>query len=330
MKETNTQAKIEIVRLTEALVDDVGKLLCLCFPRAERYLQAPWNYSGKPMTGALLKQKVLSNKLFDPEGTFIVLLAGKIVGCCLTVIKKSEKLNIGFICAFAVDPCFRRQGIGELLLNNTEQYFQKHQVKRSTFSFESNPMALYGGIQFNDDGYTFFLNHGFRSCENSILLLLSQDTSRFILTNAMQTLIIKLKDYDINIVLLNASLIDRVDQFLAVNFEGWRESIIPQFLKNPLPQMLIAVQGERVIGYAGPYSVTDSGLGNFHSIGVASSERGKGLGAVLFHLMCANLKSGGAKSTALSVSNVGEALELYIRADFKVRYAVDFKMKKEY
>lgn len=64
--------------------------------------------------------------LMHPEGFLVAEVSGIVAGYLIGVIRWS---NIGHVLAIAVDPAFRRQGIGTLLMKEIIDRFKKKEVK---------------------------------------------------------------------------------------------------------------------------------------------------------------------------------------------------------
>ena len=177
--------KIRIVPLTRWSAAGVARLWRRCFPAESLHAHPAWHPWLGPMTAARIERRILARKAFDPAGSFVVLSKGRVIGFAQAAFppdgpadRSARTPGSGYLCALAVDPRFRRQGIGSLLLARAERYLARGGARSVLTGFEGNPIALLGGVPMNDQAYPFFLNRGFRSVEQGQLQVMTQDTTR--------------------------------------------------------------------------------------------------------------------------------------------------------
>jgi GNAT superfamily N-acetyltransferase len=201
-------------------------------------------------------------------------------------------------------------------------------AQQITSSFESHPLSLLPGVPTETEAYSFFLNRGWRSYHNGVLLLMGQETSRFRFPPALRRRIQKLAAEGVRLGRMKPEERAATERFLAASFPEWHHGIAAALERGE--PLLVAVQQGRVLGFSGPFRVRrSSGLGGFHAVGVAPAAQGRGLGAALFNLMSAELKRLGAKRVMLTTGLSNPAQEIYIRAGYRTEYIVDYQMRKK-
>jgi ribosomal protein S18 acetylase RimI-like enzyme len=335
--------------LNERTAAGVARLWRRCFPLESLHAHGGWNPRGEAMSRDVIERRVLGRSSFDPAGSFVVLSGDKPVAFCLAALHRSgDKAGSrtgsratagapscdgeikGFLCALAVDERFRRQGIGSEMMRRAESYLSRRGATAISVSFAGNPIPLLGGVPVNETAYPFFLNRGYRTTPSGLLQVMTLHTDDFRLSAALVRKRRSLESQGIGLCPPEPGMLVALDRLLAEHFPGWRESIMASCRQVPPPHLLVAVRGAEVLGYAGPYRVCSAAAtGTFHSLGVSPSARGMGIGAVLFNMMCAELKAGGARRISLTTELTNPAQEIYRRAGFRAQFVVDYGMSKE-
>lgn len=83
--------------------------------------------------------------------------------------------------------------------------------------------------------------------------------------------------------------------------------------------MLVAVKGREVVGFAGPVYPEKSGRGYFAGIAVSARHEKNGLGTLLFYHLCLEEKRAGSVYMSLFTGERNPARKIYERAGFEVR-----------
>ena len=108
---------------------------------------------------------------------------------------------------------------------------------------------------------------------------------------------------------------------------GWRTAPYGRRFRKGIAALLLLTG--LILGYSGPFYVTDRGNGGFSSVGVDPRERGRGIGAAVFNVMCRELRDGGARWVVLTTGLANSAQEIYVRTGYRTLFVVDYGMKKE-
>jgi ribosomal protein S18 acetylase RimI-like enzyme len=109
---------------------------------------------------------------------------------------------------------------------------------------------------------------------------------------------------------------------------GWEASVRGRLEGDPPYPVLVATDGPRVVGFAGPIRVEADGHGGFTGIGTHPEYRRHKIGTTLFHLLCAEFQRRGATYCILHTGLRNPAQEIYFGAGFKMMYLVDYSMVK--
>lgn len=83
--------------------------------------------------------------------------------------------------------------------------------------------------------------------------------------------------------------------------------------------MLVALHGSEVVGFAGPVYREKTGRGYFAGIAVSALHEGHGLGGLLFCRLCQTEKEAGSEYMSLFTGSDNHAQRIYLRAGFQVR-----------
>jgi ribosomal protein S18 acetylase RimI-like enzyme len=145
-------------------------------PRLVAVWNDAFNQRGTPKlaNNTLLERYVLSKSNFDPQGLFVALSNGAVVGWAHAGMSRNpfNTQAVGVTCLIGVRPAHQRQGIGSELLRLCEQYLrdQKAETLVAGGHWPNNPfyMGLYGGCEspgfLTSDAAAepFFTKHGYK------------------------------------------------------------------------------------------------------------------------------------------------------------------------
>lgn len=244
---------------------------------------------------------------------------------CIGFVNGIVANEIGFVTFVAVDPEYRRAGIGRAMVEHLEAAEVEEEIKRFEISF-FNPInldwnipgyAAYDhpntqGVDVSTEAYIFFKNLRYRDviCQNTYLKsLVDFEYSPEVVQNIQD-----LNERGITIGYLDLQRHKGIKElFDNLKNELWREGIM-----NAIDPVLVILDGDKVCGFAGPLRVQMSGRGFFIGIGIHSDYRKMGAGKVLFSSLCKSLKDEGATFMSLFTGDNNPARNIYESAEFKI------------
>jgi ribosomal protein S18 acetylase RimI-like enzyme len=113
----------------------------------------------------------------------------------------------------------------------------------------------------------------------------------------------------------HTGLIHFLDQ---INAPHWKNTLLEnECRKNPLP-LLVALDKNVVIGFAGPLMVEKSGRGYFAGIGILEAYRNHKIGKILFLELVSRLKEMNASYMTLFTGRENKARHIYMGAGFEI------------
>ena len=269
-------------------------------------------------------ERVLSNPDFDPNGMPIAKINGKTIGFALAIAPKNGLA--GFLGLLVVDSSHRQKGIGTSLLENVERFLKSRGKAKVRAGYRL--VSLIDGVDVAMSGYRFLLNRGFRS-RGSLSLFMQMDLDAFEWSEEASGFVESNKANGIAFGLCDGSHRKSLCQFLEGLFPGgWVVSVKRAIEESPPYRVCVATRGSQVIGFAGPMRVHADGRGGFAGIGTHPDYRRRGIGTVLFQLMCAEFKKRGAKYSTLLTGLHNPAQEIYFGAGFRVHRVIDDTLAK--
>lgn len=280
-----------------------------------------------PITSDTFQRKVLLDQNFDPRGTLVAVTNGGrveargIVGFALGLVRKF-KLEDGppdfdrsWITLMAVDEPFRRQKIGTRLVEALETYFHLNDCK-STYVSSYSPNYFVPGVDVNayPEALAFFRSLGFEE----VVRPLSMDANLVHLATPAWVREKESALLEAGVVFepFRPELVLPVLDFAKTEFPGdWqrfaRDTMTRITTGEYRPDNLwVAREGGQVIGYAQHGS--DCRFGPF---GVAASQRGRGIGAVLLFRVLHTMRAKGLHN-AWFLWTDDKVAKLYSQAGF--------------
>ncbi|MDA3931349.1 MAG: GNAT family N-acetyltransferase [Tenericutes bacterium] len=230
--------------------------------------------------------------------------------CCI----EGKKAYISLICG--------EEKIVLDLLNSFEEYLVESKIFEIWIHF-FNPVKLawypkanvvHPGIQgvvLNSELYNIYHKLGYK--DHSIQQTYYQDITNFDMSKH------KKKNCDFKIEFYNSKLHKGLIDFAKnIGVKAWHDEIIHnQSLDKPLP-LLVALDGDNVIGFTGPIRAERNSRGYFAGIGIIENYRRMGIGNALFLRLCEELKNIGAKYMTFFTGTQNPARYIYLNAGFKV------------
>lgn len=295
-----------------------------------------WNQS-LPKDG--LSEKIFINRIltdvnFDPEGLLIAEDHGQIVGGLVAIVRKTPmsgtdlEPDTGWITAFFVHPDDRHKGLGEVLMQEADQFFRKH--GRSTIYFASYaPNYFVPGIdrEAYPSGAGLLEKSGFKKLYQCAAM--DKSLVGFEIPDDVRAVEAARQKEGYVVENLTLPYIFSVIDFNQREFDPDWTRAIRDALKNgvPMSNVLICRQGDRLVGFSiyGGYDGVGERFGPF---GVAESLRGTGLGKVLLYRSLEQMHHDGLHGAWFLWTGEREpAGHLYRRAGFTVSRRFDV-MKK--
>lgn len=236
--------------------------------------------------------------------------------------------QVGYLTMVYVQRPYRRSGIACALLKHYEEYLLTQSISTMEVVFR-NPSALTWvvpntnghdhpnapGVLIPSDGYDFLISQGYKPF--AIQEVYHQDIRFFQPTDRVldkqATLTeehITVTQYDAKVHIGLSELFDNLDN------PSWKQDVDRGLaLQQPL---LVVVDHNKVIGFAGPLFVQSSGRGYFAGIGVHRDYRNRGVASVLFSALCTTLSQMGATYMTLFTGQENPARHVYLHAGFQV------------
>jgi GNAT superfamily N-acetyltransferase len=285
-----------------------------------------------PISEAKFVRQVLLDHNFRADGALVARRNDEVVGFCLALVRHVPLENApmdaerGYITLFGVLPQHQRQGIGSGLLQQAENYVRAHGRKLLMIAPYS-PGYFICGVDVNayESGLNFFKKHGFAEVYRPIAMeipLWNGSYPEWLMEKrrALESQGVKVEPY-------RPALTLPVLEFTAREFAGewvrvYREAMHRIMLGDSPSRVAVAHQDYKVLG------VSHHDNERFGPIGVAASERGRGLGHLLMYETLSAQRLAGFRTAWFLWSDDKTAARLYTAAGFREvrRFAL---LKKE-
>lgn len=296
----------------------------------ETALLRTWNAAlvADPINAISWRQKVLLDPNFDPEGCLIAEVDGEARGFILALVRQVPFFGDGlqpdnaWITAFGVDPAVRASGLGSALLDATLDRLRTLGRKRVTLStYVPNYFTPGADIAAYADGIAFLERRGFTITARP--LSMRAELTGFRTPPDIATAADRLRAEGIVVRPVEPHDIVPVLQFIRQHLPtDWQReaSGVFQDLFTGDPRtvgMVIALDGERVLGYA------EHRNERFGPFGVDETLRNRGIGRVLLATMLTEMLKKNYHA-AWFLWTDEDAARLYARCGFRVvrRFAV--------
>lgn len=254
-----------------------------------------WNRSLKRdyISPTLFQHKVLADSNFNPQGCLIAEDQEKIIGFMLGIIRQMPLENIGlqkdlgWITVFFVDENYRRQGIGQKLLNGVLNYFHQQQ-KKKIYVANYVPNYFFPGVDLEiyQEAYQFLLKNGF--VDKQRVLGMGNELQDMVMPLSASQKVLDLQEKGLYIQDFEKKYTYSLLNFLRTEFPGdWAETIVQKIKADREDEIVLAVKDEQVLGYC---QFTGAHFGPF---GVSERLRGEGLGSLLFWRVVEKMKARG-------------------------------------
>jgi GNAT superfamily N-acetyltransferase len=270
---------------------------------------------------------------FRPEGAPVAVHGDDVVGFCLSIARQVPLENApsdadkGYVTLLGVRPSEQRQGIGTQLLTAAEAYLGS-QGRKLVMVSSYAPGYFIPGVDVNayPAGLSFFMKQGYKE----IIRPVAMQTSLWDLRQPewIGERACKLAGEGVSVSPFNPELTLPLLDFARQEFPGdWvrvvREVIGRIVSQGDSPSRLIAaIDNGKVVGFSHYENE------RFGPIGVAASQRGRGVGQILMYQTLLAQRDAGFRTAWFLWSDDKTAARLYNGAGFKEvrRFAL---MRKE-
>lgn len=275
-----------------------------------------------PISESRFTRQVLLDPNFKTQGAPVAVRGGKIVGICLAIARQQPLENAppdadrGYITLLAVAPPNQRQGVGAQLLAFAENYL-KSQARTTVMVSSYAPGYFIPGVDVNAyaGALQFLKKHGYAE----VYRPLAMETSlwNWSIPPWVRERQEKLAAEGTTIAPFSAAMTLPLLEFARAEFPGdWvrvvREAMtrITAYGDSPT-RLLVATDRGNVVGF----SHFDNE--RFGPIGVASSQRGRGVGQVLMYSTLQAQREAGFRAAWFLWSDDKTAARIYNGAGFK-------------
>jgi mycothiol synthase len=295
-------------------LDGVLRVLAEALPREE-------------ITTERFTRQVLLDPNFRTAGALVAQVEDEIAGFCLAIARHVPLENAppdadrGYVTLLGVRPKYRRRGLGTALLNGAEAYLRAN-GRRKVMVSPYAPGYFIPGVDVHAyaAGLRFFERHGYHEVSRPLAMeapLHHLDVPAWVRQkeDALAAAGVRVEPYRLELTL-------PLLEFAQAEFPGdWvrvvREAMA-RVLAGAASRLLVAHDGGRVLGFAHHEGE------RFGPIGVATGERGRGLGQVLMFRNLEAMRQGGARHAWFMWTDDSTARRLYVAAGFREtrRFAV--------
>jgi len=272
-------------------------------------------------------RQVLIDPNFTPESAICALDGNAIVGFCLAMSRQVPLENAdpdwdrGYITLFGVHPSCQRKGIGRELLRLAEDKFRREGKKLVMISPYA-PGYFSPGVDVESfaDGLTFFKSQGYQEVYRPIAMqapLWNLKVPEWIKDKAA-----RLKGEGVRVEpfspKLTLPLLDFAKNEFAGDWVRWVREAVSAITLGADPKRLISAYIEAPGGELKVLGFSHYCVERYGPIGVAESERGRGIGQVLLYATLEAQRMQGLRSTWFLWSEDRTADRLYTGAGFEV------------
>jgi ribosomal protein S18 acetylase RimI-like enzyme len=276
--------------------------------------------SADPTSESRFVRQVLLDPNFRAEGAPVARIGEEVVGFCLSIARQTPLENAtpeddrGYITLFAVAPQVQRRGIGSQLLAHAENYLRSQGRKLCMISPYS-PGYFTPGIDVKAyaPAISFFKKHGYLQINRPIAMQI--DLWNLAVPLWVQEKRADLESQGIKIEHYCSELTLSLLRFAAEEFKGdWvrfaRDGMRNIQLGDSPRRLMIAHRNGQVLGFSHHEAE------RFGPIGVAATERGRGIGHVLMYQTLRAQQLAGLRIAWFLWSDDATAERIYSAAGF--------------
>lgn len=239
------------------------------------------------LTPELLDEKIFDDLAYQPQLNWVAERDQRIAGFVSGTKRQDAHGVIGFVKLLAVDPAYRRLGIGTALVEAVETEV-KNQGAYLMRVFDSAPNYLLPGI---DPRYTellaFFERRGYERFGDTANMEVDLHERDFDTQNTEAEL--RRRGFEMRRAIMG----DRDDlcAFLQQHWAAWIPEVERALMNYPI-SLHLALQQDRIIAFSA-YDSNNLNTGWFGPMGTDPAHRSQGLGGVLLQRCLADLKAQG-------------------------------------
>ena len=240
-----------------------------------------------PINSEYFQRKVLLDQNYNPRGTLVAVADEKIVGFALGMVRSHKiedsapDFDRSWITILAVDEAYRRQGVATRMVQKLEEYFRDRKCTTCwVASYAPNYFIPGVDIAAYPEALEFFKKMGWNEVYRP--LAMDADLVHLKTPDWVKEKEAKLVADGVKFEAYRPELIQPLMDFMLAEFPGdWQRYARDAMMRittgeyHPTNLFIAHVNG-RVLGF-----VQHDNVCRFGPFGVAVSERGRGLGAVL-------------------------------------------------
>jgi GNAT superfamily N-acetyltransferase len=258
-----------------------------------------------PIHSAAFLQRLGGNQNYRHGDAVVAVADRRVVGFGLAEIVRptgAPAEKTAYLAALLVAPAYRRQGLGRALLHALEAHLRQVGCERAAVG--RGPARFWTGLPDDlPEAKAFFTAQGYTSASRVCDLLVPLGNYRA--TMRYQD---RLRAIDAQVVSATPALLPALLDFEYREFAGWASAILRLAANGDLGNVLVVTSPAGIIGSILTYT-PDTGwryqnqvwdrliggrLGGYGAVGIAKSQRGKGLGAAMCEAAAAYVESRGA------------------------------------
>jgi GNAT superfamily N-acetyltransferase len=281
-----------------------------------------------PVSEAKFVRQVLLDHNFRADGAIVAEREGRVVGFCLAIARQvplenaADDSDRGYITLMGVLPQHQREGVGTAMLAGAEDFLRAQGRKLAMISPYAPGYFICGvDVRSYAGGLQFFLKQGYKEVYRPIAM--EVPLWDWHIPAWVQEKQATLTEAGVTVEPYRAELTLPVLDFAAREFAGdwvrvYRQTIDRIMLGDRPDRIIVAHERCRVIGFSHYENE------RFGPIGVASAERGRGLGHVLTYRTLEAQRLAGLRTAWFLWSDDQTAARLYNAVGFREvrRFAV--------
>ena len=283
---------------------------------------SPWYVESFRLSDERLA-RIFSDANFDPEGFCVARDEGTLIGLARSVVKtvksypeEDPEVLPAYLEGLLVEPGHRRRGVGSALLERVEEYALAR--GKAALRISRYRSAIQGvGVLPETPEHRFLAARGFEP-EGGTELMLRLDVEKFEFRPEVRDLRRRLADEGVEIRYYEPSDFKSLERLMVRHHARWWYFNYRPILTgpNPLP-MLVAVEGEHVVGFIGWVHVGTNRRAGF-SPGVDLEYRGRGIGKALCNTWAEEVRRLGAWESVITVGSPNApARKIYLDMGFQ-------------